>query len=383
MFQRVIVPLDGSEVSEQGLKYAIPLAEKFGARLVLLRAFAGPEQSARMLAMAQADPVGGVDPRTVDVVTEAVHEQEEEVRSYLAEQAQQLAARGLEVEALNVDADPKDAILQEAHRQPDTVVVMTSHGRGGLQRLVFGSVAQEVIQRCHAPVLVIRASSGATTSGGHDTGHDVSIGAEVMGTAGRLGTVHRLVIDANVHRITGIVVRHGAIFGQERVVPMDRVSRIEGGVVYVNVDERGFAALDRFAEDRYRTPDPDFTGPPGLAREHYVLDSVAAEGPMGALTPPARIDTVPVNRSAPADSQRPAVAAGTDVFDDTGEKVGDVAELSVHPETGTPTQLTIRRGRLFRHDTAIPVEWIANISEKGVELNVSKSRIESWENAER
>jgi nucleotide-binding universal stress UspA family protein len=60
------------------------------------------------------------------------------------------------VDTLAMDADATEAILQEAQREPATLIVMSTHGRGGLGRLVFGSVAQAVLERSHVPLLLIR-----------------------------------------------------------------------------------------------------------------------------------------------------------------------------------------------------------------------------------
>lgn len=380
MFQQVIVPLDGSELSERALGYATDIAQKYGAHLTLLRAYNGPDRSARMLATMSSDPVGTVDPRAVDVVNEAVQEEESEVRAYLGAVAQRLAADGLAADTHIADADPTNAILQEAHRRPDTLVVMTSHGRSGLQRLFFGSVAQEVVQRCHAPVLVIRVGAGVRTERGHDTSADLTIGAAVMGAGGKLGEVHRVIVDANLHRVTNLVVKHGFVFGDERVVPMEHVTRIEGGVVYLNLDERGLAGMDPFAEERYRVPDRDYAGPPVLRREHYVLDRVTAEGPLAALAadpPPVDLSVPPSEKLGAGETQRAALAAGMDVFDVNGAKIGEVGELSIGPGTGDPTRLTLRRGLLFKHDTELPLAWVQDLTDRGVALNVPKSQVEA------
>ncbi len=157
-FQRVVCPMDGSVLSEQALSYAAEIAEKFGAPLVLLRAFDGPERSARMIAMASAsEPMGMIDARTVDAVEEAAEEEEVSVHAYLSAQAERMRERGIDVEAIVADGGASDAILQEARREPDTLIVMSTHGRGGLGRLVFGSVAQEVLHQSDVPVLLVRA----------------------------------------------------------------------------------------------------------------------------------------------------------------------------------------------------------------------------------
>ena len=156
-FQRVLCPLDGSELSERALPYAADLADRFDAHLILLRAYDGPERAARMIAMTTAaEPVGAIDARTVNAVEDAAEEAEGDVHAYLSAHAAHIRERGLTVDTLVVDGAAPEAILQEAQRGTDTVVAMCTHGCGGLGRLVFGSVAQEVLQRSEVPVLLLR-----------------------------------------------------------------------------------------------------------------------------------------------------------------------------------------------------------------------------------
>lgn len=378
MFRRVVVPLDGSELAEQALEYGVALAERFGARLTLLRAFDQSERSARMLAMTPTEPVGAIDPRTVEALTEAVQAEHAEARTYLAGQAQRLTGRGLTLDTTLPDAGAAEAILAEAQREPDTVVVMSTHGRGGLGRLVFGSVAQEVLQNCHAPLLLIRVGEAPVSASGHDTGADVTIGADVLGGGEKLGEVHRVIVDANLNRVTAVAVKPGGLFGQERVLPMERISRIEGGVVYSDLDAAGFDALDRFVEERYRVPDAGHAGPRGLDRTQYLLDAYAAEGAAGALAGPPHMPPPPP-LTGPDDIQVSALAAGMAVVDAEGEKVGEIGELSVSPDTGAPTRITLRRGLLFKRDTELPVDWIRDVSDEGVVLKVHKRDVEALE----
>src|SRR5437870_2185343 len=141
MFEHVIVPLDGTAFSERALAYATTIAEKFDAPLTLIRAYEGPERAVRTLAVMESQPAagGGVDPATAQAVTEAAAAERVEAATYLEEQARALTARGLSVETFIADNDGADAILDVANRAADPLIVMATHGRGGLNRLVFGS----------------------------------------------------------------------------------------------------------------------------------------------------------------------------------------------------------------------------------------------------
>ena len=145
MIERVLVPLDEAHASEKTLAYAAWMAERFGARLTLLRAYNFAERFAM------------VDTPTIEVATDAGAVEGTDARAYLETKAAPLRARGLAVNAVVMDAPAADAILEEAGREPGTLVVISTHPQSWLKRLVAGSgTAQEVLHRFHMPVLLIR-----------------------------------------------------------------------------------------------------------------------------------------------------------------------------------------------------------------------------------
>ena len=379
MFERVIVPLDGSAVSEKALSYGVEIARRFGARLVLLRAFAGREQSTRTLAMMPTEPAGGVtDPRAIELIEESAEQAGVEAAQYLRAKAAELSGGDSEVDTVHVDDTAADAILTEANRGPGALVVMCTHGRGGLSRLVFGSTAQEVLHKCQAPILLIRVYESTHLESGGNRGMDISIGADVVGSEGKLGEVHRVIVDARSERVTDLVVKHGFVFGRERVVPLSHVQSVENGVVHLDLDQRGFEAMDGFAEDRFRAPDPNWIGPPGYARESFVVDTMVAEGPMMGVAggPGPALGFPGGEQSAPDDMARPTIQPGTPVLDMDGNKVGEVHEMSFSTENGAPPRLVVRSGGLFHHDTELPASMVREIADDGVMLNVGRAEVE-------
>jgi nucleotide-binding universal stress UspA family protein/uncharacterized protein YrrD len=379
VFNRVIVPLDGSTVAEKALEYGPEVAKRFNAHLVLLQAYAGERQSMRTIAMMPAEPVAApVDPRTIEMLEETARLAEQEGRTYLDGKARELAATGLSVDTVLVDEEADDAIVNEANREPGALVVMCTHGRGGLERLVFGSTAREVLQRVQTPILLIRVYESADLESGGSRPMDISIGSDVVGTTGKLGEVHRVIVDARTDRITDIVVKHGFLFGRERVVPLSHVTGVESGVIHVDLDERGFEALDGFTDDRYHAPGPNYAGPPGYSQGDFLMDATVAEGPMQGMTgaPATPLGFPSGEQVSPDDMSRPAVSSGTPVLDSEGHEVGHVHDMDFAADTGAPTRLVLRTGRIFRHETEIPVSMIQDISDDGVMLNVTRAQVE-------
>lgn len=135
----LLVPLDGSPLAELALPHAALLAKRLPGRLLLLRV--NPEIGA------------GVDPYTMRRLAE---EDGALARVYLAEQQRKLAEVGLPVEGLVRVGEPTQAIVDVVREYGVAFVVMTTHGRSGLQRAVFGSVADRVLRESPAPVVVVR-----------------------------------------------------------------------------------------------------------------------------------------------------------------------------------------------------------------------------------
>jgi nucleotide-binding universal stress UspA family protein len=146
---RVLLPLDGSTLGEAVLDKAVELA-RAGAALVLLRA-----AEARHLV---GDPVAAQ--------LEVVHEAE----LYLGGVAERLRRAGVTRVETCVWYGPAAEAIVEAVRARDTdLILMSSHGRSGLSRLVLGSVAETVLRGTTTPILLIRPSGApvaAITAGG-------------------------------------------------------------------------------------------------------------------------------------------------------------------------------------------------------------------------
>ena len=138
-FGTILVPLDGSALAEAALPKAVELAEVSGARILLLRA-------------AQAQTLPGIDP------TEAQVRVVSEAETYLAEIQKRLAPQGhVKVETAVWYGPAAHAIVEAARVRKADEIVMTTHGRSGLGRLLLGSVAESVLRGTTTPILLLRA----------------------------------------------------------------------------------------------------------------------------------------------------------------------------------------------------------------------------------
>jgi nucleotide-binding universal stress UspA family protein len=135
--RKILVPLDGSRLAEAALGEAIELSRS-GAALVLLRA-------------AEAARVPLADPTEAQV---AVVREAEAYLDAVAERARAAGVANVETSVWYGRAD--DAIVEAARVRDIDLIVMSSHGRSGLGRLVFGSVAESVLRGTTTPILLIR-----------------------------------------------------------------------------------------------------------------------------------------------------------------------------------------------------------------------------------
>ena len=139
---RILVPLDGSELSEMALGPAAELASCLGAELLLTQVVPWP-------------PIVYGDP--VELLPYEPEEQLAEARSYLDEVAARLRQSGARVRHReDVAQTPAAAIVRLVQEEHVDLVAMATHGRNGLARVVLGSTTTGTLQRADVPLLVVR-----------------------------------------------------------------------------------------------------------------------------------------------------------------------------------------------------------------------------------
>ncbi len=150
----IILPLDGSDLSNQARDLAVAIASRANARLTLVTA---PE----VYGLDMAWYTGAAPEATLPMVpiTELMAEARRAAADFLAAQQAALEPQGLTVSTVVIDDMPARAIVQAAEDEEAWLIVMATHGRGGLTRWALGSVADKVLQTAAAPVLVVRAGT--------------------------------------------------------------------------------------------------------------------------------------------------------------------------------------------------------------------------------
>lgn len=154
MFDRIMVPLDGSELAERALPYARELAAATRATLHLVRVVDLPP-------VVKAYRLGA----PVNVYAEVIAAQRDEANAYLegARAREERAGRPVTVQRL--DGDAATVLLDYVRDAGIDTVVMTSHGGSGLTRWALGTVADRVMRGGTVPVLLVPAAASEAAEG--------------------------------------------------------------------------------------------------------------------------------------------------------------------------------------------------------------------------
>jgi nucleotide-binding universal stress UspA family protein len=134
MFKKVLAPTDFSELSAHGVRYACQLAKEMGAELIFFNVVVLDESNA-------------VDKREME-------QHRKRLREFVAEKVAD-ACVGLKTRQLVEPGQPFGSIVDCAEKERADLIVMSSHGRSGLSRMLIGSVTDKILRGSPCPVLVV------------------------------------------------------------------------------------------------------------------------------------------------------------------------------------------------------------------------------------
>jgi nucleotide-binding universal stress UspA family protein len=149
-YRKILIPLDGSALANQALVHARILAASLRAELVLFRAVEEVGMAVVRSHNAQLALELDLD-RQPALLKQA--------RKELEKTIELLEMRDLKPQVVVEMGEPAEAIVNYARANPIDLIVMSTHGRSGLARLVYGSVAEKLLHLAPCPVLLIRAQA--------------------------------------------------------------------------------------------------------------------------------------------------------------------------------------------------------------------------------
>lgn len=149
MYSRIVVGIDGSELATKALRHALALAKQNSARLFVV--------TATEPAMILAPGAEAIGVNTGEIIAQLEEAKATSAKTTLAEAKALADAEGQAIDTIHVPATTAaDAIISTTEHQGASLIVMGSHGRRGLGRLLLGSQAGEVLARSTVPVLVVK-----------------------------------------------------------------------------------------------------------------------------------------------------------------------------------------------------------------------------------
>lgn len=147
MYSRILVPLDGSELSEQALPYARHLGEGLSARIDLLH-------------IVEHAPTQLMGFATAADFEREWEERASDTQEYLGKTSGALKETGVTVNCMVHEGKPASCIVDEAKNVPETLIAMSTHGRAGIARWTLGSITSKVLHATTAPLLVVHPLEG-------------------------------------------------------------------------------------------------------------------------------------------------------------------------------------------------------------------------------
>jgi nucleotide-binding universal stress UspA family protein len=140
MYRHILITTDGSELAEHGVAHGLALAKSLGAKVSVIFVM---------------EPFSEMTGRFLEAVARYAELRKEQAASVLDRAANAAKEAGVACETIQVEnGQPHQAIIAAAEDKGCDLIVMSSHGRGGLSMLLIGSVTNKVLTQAKTPVLV-------------------------------------------------------------------------------------------------------------------------------------------------------------------------------------------------------------------------------------
>jgi nucleotide-binding universal stress UspA family protein len=152
MYKHILIPTDGSELSQNAIAHGAALAKSINAKVTILT-------------VSTPFHTFAVEPEMVtDTPEQYAKHMANRAAKYLNSAKEAVVAAGVNCDTVHVEHDhPYQAIIDTAAREPCDLIVMASHGRRGVSAIMLGSETVKVLTHGAVPVLVVRASHPATS----------------------------------------------------------------------------------------------------------------------------------------------------------------------------------------------------------------------------
>ena len=144
MYKKILVPLDGSKRAEMIRPHVRELASRYKATVIFIR-------------VVEPTYSNGIGETFTSISASAMDAKLEESESYLDRIASRFRDKGIACKTLVAHGPVVEKIIEAASAEDVDLIAMTSHGRGGLTRIFYGSVAAGILNRVDRPLFIIRS----------------------------------------------------------------------------------------------------------------------------------------------------------------------------------------------------------------------------------
>ena len=144
MYQKILVPLDGSKRAEMIRPHVRELASRFQATVIIIMVIEHIYTS-------------GIGETLISISEKVIDTKMKESESYLDGVASKLRAKGIDCKTMVVHGPVVEKIIEAANNEDVDLIAMTSHGYGGLTRIFYGSVAAGILNRIDRPLFLVRS----------------------------------------------------------------------------------------------------------------------------------------------------------------------------------------------------------------------------------
>lgn len=185
MYNKIVVPLDGSKLAECALPHLEELAKGCRTGRVFLVSV-----TQRIVGRSKAPEVeelyksSGTSREFAGQDSYVLGKKEKQAQRYLDRIARELTDKGIRVETQVLMGKPPEEIASFTERHDADLIIIASHGRSGPNKWAFGSVAEKILKASPVPVFIVRAPGCEPTFGGNKRRKDVQ---QYLSAVGRVG----------------------------------------------------------------------------------------------------------------------------------------------------------------------------------------------------
>ncbi|EKF85168.1 universal stress protein [Methanobacterium formicicum] len=147
MYQKILLPTDGSKFAEKAADHAIWIASKSGAEIIVLNVI----ETSSLVGLPAEDLIV----RIKEMLKEEGRRSLERISEMVTEEEKELKIEDIKVNLKTEEGSPADAILKTVEKEDIDLVVMGTSGKHGLDRFLLGSVTEKVVRSAKCPVLAV------------------------------------------------------------------------------------------------------------------------------------------------------------------------------------------------------------------------------------